>query len=121
MAECNANYPAEMPLGCVQQLLTIARAGTIVERSQEFAAAAWQVTGYCLKTFVGEPLVVINGLPPARSLLPPPVRAELEELNLLLNASAVEPVGSQLSVFLRTVVLPALKAALQQLLDSLGE
>ena len=39
MSECLSSYPTELPLGCVQQLIDIVRAGTIQERAQEFAAA----------------------------------------------------------------------------------
>lgn len=120
MADCESHYPSELPLGCIQQLITIVRAGEIPQQAQEFAAAAWTVTGYCLKTILGEPSPVING-PPPPAPLPDSARQQIVELELLLSASAVEPVGSQLSVFLRTVVMPVLVAALRKLLETLAE
>lgn len=120
MSNCQSNYPDELPLGCIQQLITITRAGEIASRAKEFASAAWMVTGYCLKTFVGEPSPVINGVPPS-----PPLSAEARqqviELEGLLSASGAEPAGSQLSVFLHNFVLPVLVAALKKLLEAVSE
>lgn len=119
MSECVTTYPNELPLGCIQQLISIVRGGAIVTRDKEFAAAAWSVTGYCLKTFVGEPSPVINGPPPAP--LGAAAREQIVELEQLLSAAGADPVGSQLSVFLRTVVLPVLVAALKKLLEAISE
>lgn len=121
MAECVTNYPHELPLGCVQQLVTIIRRGEMQPRAAEFAAAAWTVTGYCLRSFVGDARSVINGLPPAPAEVDAAARRQLEELSVLLSAVSVQPAGSQLSVFLRSAVVPVLAAALKKLLEAIAE
>lgn len=120
MSACVSSYPSELPLGCVQQLLAIVRGGKIEENIQEFSAAAWSVAGYCLKVFVGEPLPVVNGLPPAPKVTAS-ARSQLVELSALLNARTSAVAGSPLAEFLQSVVVPMLIAALKKLLDSLGE
>lgn len=119
MSMCESSYPSELPLGCVQQLLTIIRGGKVEENIQEFSAAAWSVAGYCLKVFVGEPTPVVNGLPPPP--LTPAERSELEELSELLRARTAGTIAGPLAEFLQSIVVPVLIAAINHLFDSLGE
>lgn len=120
MSECAANYPSELPLGCVHQLLLIVRGGKLAESVPEFAAAAWGVIGYCLKVFVGEPAPVINGLPPGEPPAPS-VRAEVAELSALLSTPASAAAGSSGGDLLTLFIVPLLVAALKKLLATWGE
>lgn len=120
MSVCDSSYPSELPLGCVQQLLTIVRGGKIEENVQEFSAAAWSVAGYCLKVFIGEPSPVVNGLPPALNVTAS-ARSQLVELNELLSVRTSVDAASPLAAFLQAVIVPMLLAAINKLLDSLGE
>lgn len=106
-------YPVELPLGQITNLIRIIRNGTLQDEAKDFAIDAWNVTGYILNVTVGSPLPIINGPPPVAT---DEFRLACNELLGLLDPPAVagQPVGSDLSVFLKNIGLIGFVAAFKQ-------
>ena len=119
---CSPNYPASFPMDCVTSFITILKSGSITTSVKELVAAGYELEGYLLSLYPGAPAAVVNGLPPVEEH-----KALLREAHTLLldemtggAAATAEPVGSQLTVFVHTVLVPYLKSLLEMLLAHLG-
>jgi hypothetical protein len=49
------NYPADVPVQEMLNVVKLLRAGTVVENRAQFALDAWVVQGYCQKQILGAP------------------------------------------------------------------
>lgn len=55
MSSCEVNYPIELPLDCLSEIVRMVRGGTLASERQAFCQHAWVVSGYLLGRFVGSP------------------------------------------------------------------
>lgn len=63
MVTCAVEYPVEMPVECIREILRIVRAGRWVEERAAFAKHGWSVQGYLQRLLLGEPQPVIGATP----------------------------------------------------------
>lgn len=59
-------YPASLPIDDISLIISDIRGGTLGTDQPKFAKAVWELTGYALKSTIGEP----NGAPLALTLIP---------------------------------------------------
>lgn len=87
MTRCGMNYPTEIPVDCVREIIRIVRDGKLLTERANFARHAWNVQGYLQRVLLGEPQGVIGETGPledasalaALAVLEPPAAARAEE------------------------------------------
>jgi hypothetical protein len=54
------DYPSTLSLEAVQSVIEIVKTRSMGERKEELAFAAWNVSGFLLKTFIGRPTLEVG-------------------------------------------------------------
>lgn len=59
MSTCGREYPDEVPVDCIKEIIRIIRQGSLVSERAAFAQHAWNVQGYLQRVLIGaaDPLV----------------------------------------------------------------
>ncbi len=94
MSTCAVEYPTELPIECVRELVRIVRRGEIVRERAAFAQHAWNVQGYVQRMVMGEAVSVVGDSAP----LPTDEQATSELLGLVEESREVEGVARGLGL-----------------------
>lgn len=78
-------YPVDLPLDSIKIIVDDIRGSKIGTDSQKFAKAVWELSGYALKSSIGEPNVsfIFTQLPPVETLSDEQVAGYLVNTDLI--------------------------------------
>lgn len=60
MSSCQVEYPREVPIECIRELIGLLRGGDVWGRRSAFAKHLWTVQGYVQRLWLGEPISVMG-------------------------------------------------------------
>lgn len=115
---CSFAYPPTVPIDCVQEIISIVRAGSYQNSAKELAHAAWTVQGYLQNVLLGSPSPVVASIPPAAEARDAFSQMHAELSSLVNSPKAAAALPDPLLYLIKQYLLPLLAALLSQWLGS---
>ncbi len=112
MSTCAVEYPTELPIDCVRELVRIVRRGEIARERAAFAQHVWNVQGYVQRMVIGDAVSVVG------STMPMPSDEKATSALLGLVEESCEPEGVARGLGLPATLL--LRWLLTKLIEALA-